>query len=105
MRAETQTGGRTKDEAEDAALVEALFSALPSFTLLAIRATRAAALFGLTLLLVRSIPTIEARWTLAICVAVLSLFNMTKWVAATAMAALLIVAVVPPQAIALVLAR
>ncbi|WP_139221231.1 hypothetical protein [Bosea sp. OK403] len=71
-----------------------------SFRHLAVRMARAIALFGVTLLLASSIPTLQSVWTLAFCIAVLSLFNMTKWVAATAIAAMLLVAVLPPQILA-----
>lgn len=82
-------------------IVDAFVGVLPSAMLCAVRAARAVVLLVLTLLLARNVPAIEADFTLAFCVAILSLFNMTKWMAAAAIGVLLVVAVVPPHILAL----
>lgn len=96
MRAKMQAGAMSKDEAEDAALVEALFHAMPSFGFVAVRAARAVALFFVASLLARNITGIEPVLTVAFCISVLSLFNMAKWVAVAAVAMLLAANLVPP---------
>lgn len=81
-------------------ILDAFLAVLPPFGLLAVRSLRALVLFGMALTLTRAIPSIETGLTLSISIAILSLFNMTKWVAAMGIGALLVIAVVPPQVVA-----
>ncbi len=99
---------QTDVRGEDAWLIEvieAFTRAAPPITLVLIRAARAAALFVVTAILLSFQPAVAGVWALAFVISTLTLFNITKWFAAAAIGLLLIAAVMPPQALALIAAR
>lgn len=86
-------------------VAEAFVTAAPPITLMVIRGARAAALFVVAAILLSLQPAAVSVWTLAFAISMLTLFNITKWFSAAAIGLLLIAAVMPPQALALLAAR
>lgn len=85
------TTAETSDP-EDKVILDAFLASAPSMMVAIIRAVRAIALLAVSL----SLPT-SPGWTVALAIAVLSIFNLTKWLAAAAVGVLLLMTIVPPQ--------
>lgn len=77
---------------DDDFLLDAFLSTAPSITVAAFRTVRAIALLAIA----TSLPSTPG-WTVALAIAVLSIFNLTKWFAASAVGILLLLTIVPPH--------
>lgn len=77
---------------EDDFILDAFLSTAPSMTAAIFKTVRAIALLAIAM----SLPTPPA-WPVPLAIAVLSIFNLTKWIAVSAIGVLLFFAIVPPQ--------
>lgn len=77
---------------EDDFILDAFLSTAPSIMVAIIRAVRAIALLAISI----SLPA-SPGWTVALTIAVLSAFNLTKWLAVLAIGLLLMLTIVPPS--------
>jgi hypothetical protein len=79
-------------KSEDDVILDAFLATAPSTAVAIYRMVRAIALLAIA----TSLPTTPS-WTVALAIAVLSVFNLTKWIAASAVGILLFLTIIPPQ--------